>query len=110
MRELRIRIELENDAFGQSEYESRAEVIRILDSLTDDMLRARVKPYVDEEGKLSDSNGNTVGEWRVIQTQPVEAETAEDLLREIVRQVSAPMADGGIALVTLARAQKFLGR
>jgi hypothetical protein len=56
---LKVRIEMDNAAFGEDAVERAAEVRRILALVADRMERGR------DGGALLDSNGNTVGEWDI---------------------------------------------
>jgi hypothetical protein len=70
-RELNIRIELENDAFGPYQYECRQEVARILEEFALEVKQGHEGCSVGETGHFADINGNIVREWETVQTEPV---------------------------------------
>ena len=56
---MRVTITTDNAAFGESDYEMRAEVARILREIADDLDNGK------DGGPCIDINGNTVGRWSV---------------------------------------------
>ena len=63
---LTITIDLDNDAFGQSSSARKWEVRKILDGMLDTDPRS-IHAVIEAgfKGNLRDSNGNTVGAWKV---------------------------------------------